>query len=177
MTLSRLLRADAVLLGMAPKDKWDAIRRLVERLAEVGAIASDARDAVHEALLTRERSMSTGMERGVAIPHAAVDAIERPIAALALLPRGIGFESIDGRPATIVALLVIPPAAARQFARTPEQMAGLAALVGALAVLGGIGASLVWDTPAGPSIVVAATALFVLSLAGGLAHRVTTPER
>jgi zinc transport system permease protein len=67
----------------------------------------------------------------------------------------------------IVALLVIPPAAARQFARTPEQMAGLAVLSGALAVLGGIGASLFWDTPAGPSIVVAATILFVLSLAGG----------
>ena len=66
----------------------------------------------------------------------------------------------------IVALLVIPPAAARQFARTPEQMAGLAVLSGAL-VLGGIGASLFWDTPAGPSIVVAATVLFVLSLAGG----------
>jgi zinc transport system permease protein len=66
----------------------------------------------------------------------------------------------------IVALLVIPPAAARQFARTPEQMVGLAVLAGALAVLGGLGASLVWDTPAGPSIVVATTALFVLSLAG-----------
>jgi zinc transport system permease protein len=66
----------------------------------------------------------------------------------------------------IVALVVIPPAAARQFARTPEQMAALAVLAGALAVLGGLGASLVWDTPAGPSIVVAATALFVLSLAG-----------
>ena len=65
----------------------------------------------------------------------------------------------------IVALLVIPPAAARPFARTPEQMAGLAVLSGALAVLGGIGASLFWDTPAGPSIVVAATALFLLSLA------------
>jgi zinc transport system permease protein len=66
----------------------------------------------------------------------------------------------------IVALLVIPPAAARQFARTPEQMAGLAVLAGALAVLGGLGSSLVWDTPAGPSIVVAATVLFVFSLAG-----------
>ena len=65
----------------------------------------------------------------------------------------------------IVALLVIPPAVARQFARTPEQMAGLAALAGALAVLGGLGASLMWDTPAGPSIVVAATLLFLVSLA------------
>jgi zinc transport system permease protein len=45
-------------------------------------------------------------------------------------------------------------------------MAGLAALAGALSVLGGLGASLLWDTPAGPSIVVAATTLFLLSLAG-----------
>jgi zinc transport system permease protein len=66
----------------------------------------------------------------------------------------------------IVALLVIPPAAARQFARTPEQMAGLAVLAGIVAVLAGIGASLIWDTPAGPSIVVAATAVFVISLVG-----------
>ena len=66
----------------------------------------------------------------------------------------------------IVALLVIPPAIARPFARTPEQMAGLAALAGALSVLGGIGVSLFWDTPAGPSIVVVATALFLVSLAG-----------
>jgi zinc transport system permease protein len=77
----------------------------------------------------------------------------------------------------VVALLVIPPAAARQFARTPEQMAGLAALTGALAVLGGIGGSLVWDTPAGPSIVVAATVLFLLSLASGELLRVRRDNR
>jgi zinc transport system permease protein len=43
-------------------------------------------------------------------------------------------------------------------------MAGLAALAGALSVLGGLGASLIWDTPAGPSIVVVATVLFLVSL-------------
>ena len=66
----------------------------------------------------------------------------------------------------IVALLVIPPAAAGSSPAPRSRWPALAALAGALAVLGGIGASLLWDTPAGPSIVVAATALFVLSLAG-----------
>lgn len=64
----------------------------------------------------------------------------------------------------VVSLLVIPAAAARRLARTPEQMAVLAALAGCLAVAGGLGASLAWDTPSGPSIVVAATLLFLLSL-------------
>jgi zinc transport system permease protein len=56
-------------------------------------------------------------------------------------------------------------------------MAGLAALAGALSVLGGIGASLIWDTPAGPSIVVAATVLFVASLAGHALRAAPSADR
>jgi zinc transport system permease protein len=63
----------------------------------------------------------------------------------------------------VAAMLVIPAAAARRFARGPEEMALLAALIGASAVAGGLGASLTLDTPAGPSIVVTALALFALS--------------
>jgi zinc transport system permease protein len=65
----------------------------------------------------------------------------------------------------ITALLIIPPATARRLARTPEQMAVLASVVGAVAVAGGIAASLAFDTPAGPSIVVAAAVLFAFSAA------------
>lgn len=60
----------------------------------------------------------------------------------------------------ITSLLVIPAATARLFARSPEQMALGASLCGCLAVLGGIAASWVWDTPTGPSIVVVAAMLF-----------------
>ena len=67
----------------------------------------------------------------------------------------------------IVSLLIIPAAAARPFARTPEQMALGAAAIGALSATGGLFASLQWDTPAGPSIVVVATVLFALALAAG----------
>ena len=64
----------------------------------------------------------------------------------------------------ITALLIIPPAAARPFARSPEQMAVLAAFIGAISVVGGLSASLYWDSPSGPSIVLAAAALFTISL-------------
>lgn len=63
----------------------------------------------------------------------------------------------------ITALLVIPTAAARRLARTPEQMAMLASLAGMLAVCAGLVGSLQWDIPLGPAIVVAAAALFLLS--------------
>jgi zinc transport system permease protein len=64
----------------------------------------------------------------------------------------------------ITALLIIPAAAARRLARTPEAMAVLASLTGATAVVGGLFGSLRWDTPSGPSIVVAAVVLFALGL-------------
>ncbi len=64
----------------------------------------------------------------------------------------------------ITALLIIPAAAARRFASGPEQMALLASIIGVIAVFGGLFGSLEWDTPAGPSIVVAALALFVVSV-------------
>ncbi|QEQ95265.1 zinc ABC transporter permease subunit ZnuB [Neptunomonas concharum] len=62
----------------------------------------------------------------------------------------------------ITSLLVIPAAAARKLASTPEQMAAFASLLGCLAVIGGIAGSWYWDTPAGPSVVVTALLTFVL---------------
>ncbi len=65
----------------------------------------------------------------------------------------------------ITALLIIPGAAARNFAATPEAMAVIAAGVGVAGVVGGLHGSLYLDTPAGPTIVVAALLLFLASMA------------
>ncbi|KGM29951.1 high-affinity zinc transporter membrane component [Photorhabdus luminescens] len=64
----------------------------------------------------------------------------------------------------ITSLLIIPAATARRFARTPEQMAGIAIAVGMLAVTGGLAFSAVYDTPAGPSVVLCAAVMFIISL-------------
>lgn len=71
----------------------------------------------------------------------------------------------------VTALLIIPAAAARGLARSPEAMAALAALAGAVSVLAGLAASWWLDTPSGPSIVAAATLLFFLVTAAGGAFR------
>ncbi len=64
----------------------------------------------------------------------------------------------------ITSLLIIPAAAARQFARSPEQMALVAVALGILSVGLGLWSSLQWDLPTGPAIVVSATLIFALSL-------------
>lgn len=63
----------------------------------------------------------------------------------------------------IAAMLIIPAAAARGLARTPEAMAAIAIIVGALSGLGGLALSLWQDTPTGPSIIVVAAVLFAIS--------------
>jgi zinc transport system permease protein len=60
----------------------------------------------------------------------------------------------------VTSMMIIPAAAARSLSRTPEQMALLAALMGAISVILGLAGSWQWDTPAGPSVVVAAALLF-----------------
>jgi zinc transport system permease protein len=62
----------------------------------------------------------------------------------------------------ITAFLIIPAAAARTVTRTPEAMGMVAVLIGVMAVLAGLVGSYYWDTPAGPSMVVAAAVIFVV---------------
>jgi len=62
----------------------------------------------------------------------------------------------------VVSLLIIPAATARRISTTPEQMALLAAMIGTVAVIGGLFGSLQWDLPAGPAVVSTATLLFLL---------------
>jgi zinc transport system permease protein len=64
----------------------------------------------------------------------------------------------------ITAMLIIPAATARRFALGPEHMAILAAIIGSGSVVLGLFSSLEWDTPSGPSIVVAALVLFLLAM-------------
>ena len=65
----------------------------------------------------------------------------------------------------IVSMLIIPAAAARRLSSTPEAMAVWAAILGVIAVFAGLTASIVWDAPAGPAIVLAAVLLFVAGFA------------
>ncbi len=72
----------------------------------------------------------------------------------------------------ITSLLVIPAATARRFASTPEQMAGLAIIIGIIAVTSGLTLCAFYDTPAGPSVVLCAALMFILSLPQKLREKI-----
>lgn len=110
MRADELLGPSDVVLDFDPHDKWEAIHELVRHLVQEGRLDASLEEPVREAVLARERSMSTGMEQGVAIPHAAVDDLSEIVGAMGVVRReeGLEFESIDGQPTRVVVLLVIP---------------------------------------------------------------------
>lgn len=125
MQLCDLFTPADFVIGLDAPDKWAAIERLVRRLEETGRIASGSGSAVLAAVVEREKSMSTGMERGLALPHASLEGLQRVVACMGTIhdPRGLPFDSIDQRPAHIVVLLLVPRAQKLLHIRTLAEIA------------------------------------------------------
>ena len=82
-----------------------AIVELARAAAEAGGLNATA---IAEAVLEREQTMATGLEHGVAVPHARLPGLKRPIIALGISRGGVDFCCLDGQPATIVVLTLTP---------------------------------------------------------------------
>lgn len=104
--LSDLIAADAVLPRLIATSRRQALQVMADALAKSSGV--DAR-AAFDAVLMRERLSGTGMGEGVAIPHAPVAGVMRPIGAFARLDPPQDFEAMDGRPADLVFMLISPP--------------------------------------------------------------------
>ena len=87
MKLSDLLSEDVILLNFSAEDKWEAMDRMLDRLEQLGRLLPGQRTPVRDALVARENIASTGLEHGVALPHATVDVLDKPVAALAISPQ------------------------------------------------------------------------------------------
>ncbi|MFA6109534.1 MAG: PTS sugar transporter subunit IIA [Candidatus Latescibacterota bacterium] len=106
MTLMDILSPQSVIVGLRGETKEEIIEELVDALA-AGSTISD-REKVLQAVLEREKIMSTGIGDGIAIPHGKSDAVVRLAAALGTQKRGVDFEALDGEPAFVFFLLVSP---------------------------------------------------------------------
>lgn len=89
--------------------KEDAIRAMVSSLREAGSIGAADEAGIVSAILKREELGSTGIGRGVAVPHTKHPSVDKLIAAIALSSQGVDFASLDGEPVYIMFLLVSPP--------------------------------------------------------------------
>jgi Kef-type K+ transport system membrane component KefB/mannitol/fructose-specific phosphotransferase system IIA component (Ntr-type) len=109
-----LLRRGAFISELHARTPSEAIGELVRAL---GSLLAGKKRFARNAVLERELVAATGLGDEVAIPHAAVEGLDRPLLAMGRAPRGIDFDAPDGRPARIVFLLLIPPKAYEEEVR------------------------------------------------------------
>lgn len=111
MTLPEFLTEDLIFLDLHPQDMPECLEMMVQEASARGRIA-DPEDALKR-LLDRERTMSTGMGGGVAVPHAKSAQCKSMVVAMGRVPDGVDFRAIDGKPVHIVFMLLGPPDSTR----------------------------------------------------------------
>lgn len=104
--INQLLTPDRIRIGLDGTSKAEIIDRLVDVLD--GAEAIDSLEAVREAIFEREDMMSTGVGKGLGLPHAKTDATTETIAAFATTAQPVDFGAIDNEPIRLLLLLVGP---------------------------------------------------------------------
>ncbi len=107
--LKETLTLDLVTTDLPGRTKSEVIRALLELVCRSGKVRDPA--AALQAVLAHEAGMSTGMEHGIAIPHAKTDAVEGLVACVGITRRKINFESLDRRPARIFIMTLSPQGA------------------------------------------------------------------
>jgi nitrogen PTS system EIIA component len=107
MKLTDILSKDSVRVPLQAANKTEAITELVDVLAEGGKLLE--RDLVLQAVLDRERTASTGIGHGLAVPHGKSPGCSDLVMAIGKPAEPMDFSSKDGRPVEIVVLLASPP--------------------------------------------------------------------
>ncbi|MBW3540852.1 MAG: PTS sugar transporter subunit IIA [Planctomycetes bacterium] len=109
MKLTDFVVPEAILPDLKVDSKESAIRAMVGGLRTAGAIGAADEDGIVAAILKREELGSTGIGKGVAVPHTKHPSVDRLVATVALTREGVDFASLDGEPVHILFLLVSPP--------------------------------------------------------------------
>lgn len=122
MSLNDLLAAQAVLPTLRARNKKQVLQELAARAAED---CGRSEREIFETLLQRERLGSTGIGRGVAIPHGKLAKLDHLVGLFARLEKPIEFEALDGEPVDLIFLLLAPERAGADHLKALARIARL----------------------------------------------------
>lgn len=106
MKFSDFIQADNILLELSGETKNEVIKELLDHMHKLGVV-SDYDTALND-ILVRENHLSTGLENGIAIPHAKTDGVEKLTIVFGIKKNGLEFESLDAQPAHLIFLVLSP---------------------------------------------------------------------
>jgi mannitol/fructose-specific phosphotransferase system IIA component (Ntr-type) len=106
--MSDFVVREAIVPELPATNKEGVIRAMVESLRAAGQFRGADLEDIIRAILKREFLGSTGIGRGVAIPHTKHNSVERLVGTVAISHKGIAFDSLDGEPVHVFVLLISP---------------------------------------------------------------------
>lgn len=109
MKFADFVSVQAIRAELIADDKEGVIRELVDSLVQSGAVKGAEKDSIVKAILKREELGSTGIGRGVAVPHTKHPSVERLVGTVGVSSEGVDFNSLDGEKVQLFFLLVSPP--------------------------------------------------------------------
>ncbi len=109
MKLSDIIVSDALIADLNDVTRDEAIKRLMSALVDSGAISARSVKDATAAVLTREKQATTGIGKGVALPHAKIKTVKQAVGAIGRSATGIEFGALDSKPVYIVILLLSNP--------------------------------------------------------------------
>jgi PTS system fructose-specific IIA component/PTS system nitrogen regulatory IIA component len=109
MKFSDFVAKDAIRCELSSTDKESVITEMVDALQTAGDIKAEDRDDIVKAIMKREQLGSTGIGRGIAVPHTKHPSVDKLIGTVGVSVDGVDFESLDGEKVQLFFLLVSPP--------------------------------------------------------------------
>ncbi len=122
MRMSDFVVREAILPELTASTKEAAIREMVESLRTSGHLKASEVESIFKAIMKRETLGSTGIGKGVAIPHSKHESVDRLVGTVAISRGGIPFDSLDREPVFILILLVSPENNPREHLRALESV-------------------------------------------------------
>ena len=123
MFLHEVFPLECIKVNLEAEDKDEAFEELVDHLCQSGM--TDAREAILTALQQREAKMSTGIHKGIAIPHGNTDAIDSVYGVLGISRKGIDYDALDGEPVYVLFMIIAPHGETETHLRILKRMAEL----------------------------------------------------
>lgn len=109
MKFSDFITTSAIKAEVQAVSKTDVIEELVDSLLAAGEIAADQRDDIIASIIKREELGSTGIGRGVAVPHTKHPSVQKLVGTVGVSEEGVDFDSLDGERVQLFFLLISPP--------------------------------------------------------------------
>jgi PTS system fructose-specific IIC component/PTS system nitrogen regulatory IIA component len=123
MFLHDVFPARLIKVNLEAEDKDEAFEEMVDHFCQVER--NNAREEILNALKEREAKMSTGIRKGIAVPHGKINAIEKVYGVLGISHKGVDYDALDGEPVYLLFMLLASPGDSEKHLRILKRLAEL----------------------------------------------------